>query len=114
MDHTTTHTGIIEDSIIGRNCKIAAGLLTANVRLDRKSVQSVIKGEKIDSKLSAFGMILGNNSQFGIRVSTMPGVVIGNNVIVGPETIVKENIEDNKKYYTKFESIVEEQVRDEK
>jgi len=114
MDHTTTHTGILEDSIIGRNCKIAAGLLTANVRLDRKSVQSVIKGEKIDSKLSAFGMILGNNSQFGIRVSTMPGVVIGNNVIVGPETIVKENIEDNKKYYTKFESIVEEQVRDEK
>ncbi|HEX8965054.1 MAG TPA: NDP-sugar synthase [Patescibacteria group bacterium] len=110
MQNATTHTGVIEDSVIGKNCKIAAGIITANVRLDRKEILATVKGEKINSGLTAFGIILGDNSQLGIRVSTMPGIVIGNNVLVGPNTTVMKNVEDNTKYFTKFQAVVEEKA----
>lgn len=108
MKNSTTHTGVIEDSIIGRSCKIAAGILTANVRLDRSAVQTIVKEEKVNSGLTALGLILGDDSQLGIRVTTMPGTIIGNNVLVGPGTTVMKNVADNMKYFTKFESVVEE------
>ncbi len=110
MQNSTTHTGVIEDSVVGKNCKIAAGIITANVRLDRKEIPATVKGEKISSGLTAFGMILGDNSQLGIRVSTMPGVIIGNNVLVGPNTTVMKNVEDNTKYFTKFQAVIEEKA----
>lgn len=108
MDGTSTHTGVLEDSIVGRNCKIAAGVVTANARLDRKNIFSNVKNEKTDSGLVFFGMIMGDNSQFGIRVSTMPGTIIGNNCIIGPSTVVMKNIASNTKYYTKFQQTIEE------
>lgn len=106
MGKSTTHSGFIGDSVIGENCKIAAGVTTGNVRLDRKNIKIVVKGEEVDSELNSLGMIVGNNCNFGIKISTMPGVIIGNNVVVGPETIVKNNIQDNTTYYTKFQEVV--------
>lgn len=108
MDHTTTHSGFIGDSIIGRETKIAAGMVTANARLDRQSVTSVVKGEKVNTGIRHLGVIIGDKCNIGIRVSTMPGVIIGNNVVVGPSTTVMKNIGDNTKYYTKFLETVEE------
>lgn len=106
MQDSTTHSGYIGDSVIGENCKIAAGFFTANVRLDRQFVKVFVKGEKIDTGLKFFGAIIGSNADIGIRASTMPGVIIGRNVTIGPSTVVMENIEDDTKYYTKFAGIV--------
>jgi hypothetical protein len=50
---------------------------------------------------------MGDRNKIGIRVTTMPGVIIGNNVIVGPSTTVLKNIQDNTTYYTKFREIVQ-------
>lgn len=108
MDNATTHSGLIEDSIIGRKCKIAAGILTANVRLDRGPVPAIVKGEKVNSGLAAFGCIIGDTVKFGARVTTMPGVIIGEKALIGPSTTVMKNVEANTKYYTKFAEIVEE------
>ncbi len=108
MEHTTTHAGFIGDSIIGHDTKIAGGIVTANVRLDRQPVTSMVQGEKVNTGLRHFGTIIGNTSNIGIRVAIMPGVIIGNNVIVGPSTTVMKNIDDDKKYYTKFVETVEE------
>ena len=41
-----THSGYFGDSIFGRGCRIGAGTITANVRIDRGEIKSVIKGEK--------------------------------------------------------------------
>ena len=49
-----------------------------------------------------------SNVKVGVQSSTMPGVIIGNNVIIGPSTVVKKNIPSNVTYYTKFQEIVEE------
>ncbi len=108
MEHATTHTGLIEDSIIGRKCKIAAGILTANVRLDRGPVMAVVKDEKVSSGLTSLGCILGDGVRFGARVTTMPGVIIGEKSMIGPSTTVMKNVAPLTKYYTKFAEIVEE------
>lgn len=106
MQGSTTHSGFIGDSVIGQRSKIAAQFCSANVRLDRKTVKVIAKKEKMDSGLKYLGVIIGNNTEIGIKVSTMPGVIIGNNVTIGPATVVKNNVEDDNTYYTKFHEIV--------
>lgn len=106
LEGTTTHTGFIGDSIIGRYTKIAAGFLTANVRLDRGQIYSVILEETINTHRTHAGSVTGDAANFGVNVTIMPGTIIGNSVTVGPSTVVMENIEDNCLYYTKFETVL--------
>lgn len=108
MEGTTTHSGFIGDSVIGENCKIAAQFCTANVRLDRESVKVWVKEEKVDTGLKYLGVMMGKRVRTGIKVSTMPGVFIGKDAIIGPSTTVLRNVSENVGYYTKFKEIVEE------
>ena len=107
MNGTTTHSGFIGDSIVGSETKIAAQIVTANARLDRQSVAITVKDERISSGLRHLGMIVGSHANVGIRVSTMPGVIIGNNAIIGPATTVMKDVADDMTYYTKFQEIIE-------
>lgn len=109
LQGATTHSGFIGDSILGKQTKVAAFFCSANARLDRQPVPVVIKGEKVTTGLRHFGVMVGNYANVGIRVSTMPGVIIGNHSIVGPSSTVMKNISDNTKYYTKFKEVIEEQ-----
>lgn len=111
QENVHTHSGFIGDSIIGRNCRIGAGIITANVRLDRKTVKAVVKGKKTDTKRKSFGTAIGSNTKIGVHVSIMPGILIGKNCVVGPHTIVKENIEDDTTYYSKFEGVVKKRSK---
>lgn len=109
MKHTTTHSGFIGDSIVGASAKIAAYICTANARLDRLPVTTLVKGEKVSSGLKHLGAIIGNNTNIGIRVSLMPGVIIGEGSIIGPSTTVMKNVAPHVKYYTRFQEIVEDE-----
>ncbi|MBN2094596.1 MAG: NTP transferase domain-containing protein [Candidatus Aenigmarchaeota archaeon] len=91
------HSGYIGDTAIGAHSRIGAGVITANVRLDRGEIFSVVKGKKKGTGLTSFGCIIGENVKMGINTSTMPGVLIGNNCIIGPGVIVKENLPDGSK-----------------
>lgn len=102
---THIHSGYFGDSIIGENCRIGAGFTSANRRINRDNIFSSVKGEMTDTKLTSFGCVVGSGSRLGINVSTMPGVFIGRNAIIGPGTIVKENVEDNTTYYSEFKII---------
>ncbi len=106
MDGSTTHSGFIGDSIIGENCKIAAQFCTGNVRLDRGIIKSVVKGENLETGAKFLGVFIGEGSNIGIKVSTMPGIIIGRNVTIGPSTAVMKNIPSDTKYYTKFQEII--------
>jgi len=105
QQETHFHSGYFGDSIIGKNCRFGAGFTTANRRIDRANIKSVVKGKKTDTGLSYFGAVIGNNSCFGIQSGTMPGVLIGSNCIVGPGALVFENIEDNTSFFTEFKGI---------
>lgn len=100
-----THSGYFGDSVFDEGVRIGAGTITANRRIDRNTIRSVIKGERIDSNLNSLGAIIGRGSRLGVHVSLMPGVLIGSNVIVGPHTMVTKNIESNTIFYTKHEIV---------
>jgi len=102
QDNVHIHSGYFGDSILGKGCRVGAGTITANVRADRKNIKSLVKGEKIETELTSFGVIVGENSKFGIHSGTMPGVLIGSDCSIGPGTLVFENLEDETTFYTEF------------
>ena len=106
----SVHSGFFGDSIFGRGCKIGAGTITGNVRIDRGNIKSVVKGEKIDTGLDSFGVVVGSNTKVGINVSLMPGVFIGSDCVIGPHSLVRKNVEDNKLFYTEFKEVNKENL----
>lgn len=100
------HSGFFGDSIFGEECRIGAGTVTANVKLKRDEISSVFQGEKTPTGLNSLGAVVGSNTHIGVNVSLMPGVLIGADSIVGPGSVVFENIDDNTTFYTKFDKVV--------
>jgi len=94
------HSGYFGDSIIGKNTKIGAGTVTANVRLEREEIKAIVKGKKINTGLKHLGAIIGENVKVGVNTSLMPGVLIGSNSVIGPHSLVMGNVEDSTLYYT--------------
>ncbi len=94
-----SHLNYVADSIIGENCNLGAGTILANLRFDGKNIQSTVKGKLVDTQRQKFGAVLGRGVKTGINVSIMPGVLIGENAIIGPNSLVKENIKDRKIFY---------------
>lgn len=99
------HSGYFGDSIFGKGCRIGAGTICANIRIDRGEIKSVVKGEKIGTGLDSLGAIIGENTKIGINVSLMPGVLIGSNCLIGPAAPVFENLEDDTAFFTEFKGI---------
>lgn len=106
QDSRICHLSYAGDSIIGENCNLSAGTILANLRFDEKNVRSVINGEKIDTRRKKFGAVFGRGVKTGVNVSIMPGVLVGSHSIIGPHSFVRENIKDNKIFYTKFQKII--------
>ena len=105
QEGSSIHSGFFGDSIFGQECKIGAGVITGNVRIDRGNIKSVVKGEKIDTGLDSFGVVIGDNAKIGINVSLMPGVLIGSNSVIGPHSLVRKNVEDNTIFYSEFKEV---------
>ena len=99
------HSNFIGDSVLGKGCRIGAGTITANKRIDGKEVKSTVAGQRIGSGLEKLGCIMGEESKIGINCSLMPGVMIGNNSAVGPNSLIMKNIEDNTLFYAKFQEV---------
>jgi len=107
----STHSGFFGDSIFGKNCKIGAGTITANVRIDRSEIRPKIKGQRVETSRNHLGAIIGDNTRLGIAVKLMPGVLIGSNCIIGAGTMVKENIEANTIYHSRYEGISRKRLK---
>ena len=99
---------VIEESIIMENCLIDTGAIIrhsvvgSNVRLDegchlisrlpdRKTIQSFVKGHKIDTKKHYLGAILSDNIHLGARTLITPG----NKLWPGVETSINTCVESD-------------------
>lgn len=102
--NSSIHSGFVGDSIIGKDCKIGAGFITANRRTDRQNITPDVNGMKRESGKSFLGSIIGNRTRLGIRVSTMPGVIAGNDCLIGPGTTLFKNVKSKTKYSTRFQN----------
>ena len=99
LDDVHVHSGYFGDSILAEHVRVGSGSVFANVRLNRENVKCIVKGKNIDTGKKSFGCVIGKNTKIGINVSIMPGILIGSNCIIGPATLVKENVESNTIYY---------------
>jgi len=87
------HHNYVGDSIIGSGCNFGSGTKVANLRLDKKTIIVYHYGKRINTDRRKLGVIMGDNVQTGINAVINVGSIIGNNVIIGPGTIVKGCIE---------------------
>lgn len=106
-----THSGFFGDSIIGEDARIGAGTITANVRVDRREIRPMVKGERVETKLTALGAIIGDRTHLGIAVNLMPGVLVGCDSKIGPNSLVKENVPNRVILYTEFKNIIKENIK---
>ena len=81
------HSGYFGDSIFGRRCRLGAGTITANVRIDRKEIRSGVK-----TGLKSLGVICGEETKTGIHCSFMPGALVAPGSQIYPQALVKGNI----------------------
>ncbi|MDH5460238.1 MAG: sugar phosphate nucleotidyltransferase [Candidatus Bathyarchaeota archaeon] len=89
------HLSYIGDSIIGENCNLGAGTITANYRLDAGTIKMMVKSKVVDSGRTKLGAVLGDDVKAGINVLFMPGVKVGNNSWIGPNVVVYRDLAAN-------------------
>ncbi|OYT59711.1 MAG: nucleotidyl transferase [Desulfurococcales archaeon ex4484_217_1] len=93
MNHThIPHLSYVGDSVIGEHVNFGAGTITANLRLDDKTVKVTLKGRRIDSGRRKLGAFVGDYVKTGINVSLMPGVKIGPYTWIAPGLVIYEDI----------------------
>jgi bifunctional UDP-N-acetylglucosamine pyrophosphorylase/glucosamine-1-phosphate N-acetyltransferase len=95
------HLSYIGDSVIGENCNLAAGTITANIRLDEATVKVKLKGRLLSSGRRKLGTIMGDGAQTGINSSIMPGVRVGAHSYIGPGVVVYEDVPANRMIFAK-------------
>ncbi|MHA1299576.1 MAG: bifunctional sugar-1-phosphate nucleotidylyltransferase/acetyltransferase [Candidatus Helarchaeota archaeon] len=109
MDNSAVpHLSYIGDSVIGRNVNLGAGTITANLRFDKKSIKASIKQKRVDSQRKKLGAIIGDNSQSGIGVTFMPGVIVGMNCAIWPNMNVWKDVPSDTLIMPKEETISRE------
>ena len=106
MKGTHIHSGFFGDTIIGENCRIGAGMITGNVRIDRGEIRPKVKGSEVSTNMNSFGAVIGHDTRFGIHACVMPGVIVGSNCVIGPNTVVMKNVDSGMVCYSRFENIV--------
>ena len=89
------HLSYVGDSIIGSDCNFGAGTIAANLRFDSKTIKSEVKGKVIDTGRRKFGCVIGDNVKTGINVSIMPGILIGKNSVIYPNSLIERNLPDD-------------------
>jgi len=93
MDHVHIgHLSYVGDSIIGEDCNLGAGTITANLRFDNRPVKMKIKGEVLNSGRRKMGVVMGDSVKTGIGSLFMPGVKVGYNSWIGPNVVVYRDV----------------------
>lgn len=96
-----THSNYVGDSVVDSNVSFGAGAITGNLRHDEKPIKMTIKNERVNTKRSKLGAIIGSGSRIGINTSTNPGVKIGRNCFVGGGILVSRDLENGQKLILK-------------
>jgi NDP-sugar pyrophosphorylase family protein len=79
-----SHFNYVSDSILGNGVRFGVGAVVANKRVDRATIKLKINNERIDTNLTRFGAIIGDNSRIGANAVINPGTILGKKVLVYP------------------------------
>lgn len=81
-DVQTPHYNYVGDSILGNGAHLGAGVILANLRLDKNNVP--VTNERIDSGLRKLGAILADHAEAGCNSVLQPGTILAKRAIVMP------------------------------
>jgi UDP-N-acetylglucosamine diphosphorylase/glucosamine-1-phosphate N-acetyltransferase len=97
------HLSYIGDSVIGEDCNLGAGTITANYRFDAGAIKMMVKDRLVNSERNKLGAVLGDNVKTGINALLMPGVKVGNDSWVGPNVVVQRDVPPRSRVFLKQE-----------
>ncbi len=100
-DNSWFHTNYVGDSIIEGDFGMGSGAVVANLRLDGQTVR--VKENTIDTGLEKLGLIAGRSSRIGVNATTMPGVMLASNTLVGLNVTLNKNLSEGKRILVKQE-----------
>ena len=89
------HFAYIGDSILGK-VNLGAGTKLANLKMTGSPVVLNINGEKYETGLKKFGAILADGVETGCNSVTMPGTILGRNVLLYPNGTARGYYPPNK------------------
>jgi UDP-N-acetylglucosamine diphosphorylase / glucose-1-phosphate thymidylyltransferase / UDP-N-acetylgalactosamine diphosphorylase / glucosamine-1-phosphate N-acetyltransferase / galactosamine-1-phosphate N-acetyltransferase len=95
------HACRVLDSVFAPGINFSAGCTTANLRIDRGTVKSTVKGNRLDTGREKLGAIVGRDAFLAVDVMTMPGIKVGERARVGPGTHLHYDIQDGQRVYVK-------------
>lgn len=84
------HHTFVGDSVLESEVNMSWGTVTANLRLDKKTVRITLpNGQRVDSLKDKLGALIAKGSFLGVQVSTMPGALIKPNTHIAPASVVQ-------------------------
>jgi len=116
VNHCAEHGGIIFNrvylyhymemfGIIGENTDIGAATVCGNLRFDDAESVHNIKGRKEIPADYSNATYLGDYCRTGVNVIIFPGCKIGTYSVIGPGTLLQEDVPDNSLLYPKQELV---------
>lgn len=78
------HFNYVGDSILGNRINLGAGVICANLRLDKETVKVMVNGKKYDTLLKKLGLIIGDDASIGCNAVTNPGTILGKGAMIFP------------------------------
>ncbi|MBR4598351.1 MAG: UDP-N-acetylglucosamine diphosphorylase, partial [Opitutales bacterium] len=91
----TPHYNYIGDTIMGTGAHTGAGVICANLRLDRMPVSVTIPEGRIDTGLRKFGAIFGEFAEAGCNSVLQPGTILMKRAVVMPCMAFAGVLEEN-------------------
>lgn len=82
----------VADSKIECDAYLGAQVRTSNHRLDKRNVEVMVDGERVDTGLEKLGCLIGARSSLGIQVIILPGREIAPDSLFAPRTTVERNL----------------------
>ncbi|MGH8524209.1 MAG: acetyltransferase, partial [Gammaproteobacteria bacterium] len=82
----------IADSKIDSGAYLGAQVRTSNHRLDQRTVEVLVEGQRIDTGLEKLGCHIGARASLGIQVIVLPGREIAPDSTFAPRITVEKNL----------------------
>jgi bifunctional UDP-N-acetylglucosamine pyrophosphorylase/glucosamine-1-phosphate N-acetyltransferase len=110
-DNCWFHSNYIGDSVLEGNVSLGSGTVLANFRFDEGEIYSTVKEERVNTKRTKLGAIIGKNVRVGVNTSIMPGIKIGTNSLISAGIVVDCDIAENTFCYGKTELVLKKNER---
>ncbi|MDR1891323.1 MAG: UDP-N-acetylglucosamine diphosphorylase [Puniceicoccales bacterium] len=76
------HFNYVGDSVLGNFVHLGAGVILANLRLDRKDIVVHHGGERIETGMKKIGAIIGDHSEISCNSVINPGTILPKNSVI--------------------------------